>query len=447
MENNLKPIQPLDDRKADDVKVPEAQPRAEEGPKPPAPAETKRETFTGPHAVIAKKGSGRLNKIIIAAIIVLALVASAYFLLFYRIKVVINTTPSPDKVTIDGTVISSKSIYIMPGKHKIVVEKKDSVSYFVNRDFTRGEKVNLNFEFKPAPKATLIELNATMLQGVENKIYFANADKSIGYLFGGDRTSDDLIKATNATYPTIKKFSLSQDGTVLMILDDEAIKLVDQAGSDIVNQAQAKLPFDGSKISTFGSNPSANSYFDGANKYIAFDQTNGERILRLISRDLARDEIVMTLDSNKYKNLQIEWSSDNASLLLTGGTIGKIELTSRTYSELSGENNFTFSKLSPNGDRIFAVKSDGKGVVFEGDKPKAIDLPNLAPVCYFIDNSRAFVYTNGQLVEYNFDTGNSIGYAGGEQILLPTGLAIYGGTLYYTNTQGLLAIDLVKEEY
>lgn len=446
MDNNLKPIEPLNGQKAS-VDIPEIASPIEEKPKAPIAAEANKTTLTGPHAVIAKKSSNRPNKIIIAIVALLILAGAIFFLFFYRVRVLVGTNPAPDKVTVDGTVISSKSFYLMPGKHKIVIERKDSVSYFVNRNFNKGEKLNLNFTFKPAPKAGLIETGATMLQGVQSKIYFVNADKSVGYLFGGDKTSVDIIKATNATYPTIKKYSLTEDGEILMVLDNEAIKLIDQAGSDIVNQAQAKLPFDGSKIGTFDSNPSGNSYFDGANKYIAFDQTDSQWILRLVSRDLARDEIVSTLDSTKYKNLKIEWLSDNQTIVLTGGYIGKIELTSRTYSELSTETNFSFSKASPDGAKILAVNSDGKGVVFEQDKSHDIDLPNLAPTCYFIDNSSALLYSNGRLVEYNFDTGNSIGYAGGEQVLLPTGLAIYGETLYYTNTQGLFAIDLVKEEY
>lgn len=442
---NLKPIKPLN-QEGTQKDIPQELKAQEQKPELNF-LEQAKGAKVGPHAVIAKKSSKPIKKIIFFSLALIVAGGFAYFLFFYRIRVIVNTSPSPDKVTIDGVVIKSNSLYLMPGKHKILVEKQGSVAYSINRDFRYGEKLNLNFAFKPAPESTLLEQGASAVQAYENKIYFVNKDKSLGYLFGGDTTGADIIKATNASYPTIKKYSITEDGTILMILDNEAIKLVDLGGSDIVNQAQAKLPFDGSKITAFDSNPSVDSYFDGANKYIAFDLADGQWILRLISRDLVRDEIVMTIDQAKFKDLKMQWLADNSSIILTGGAIGKIDLISRTYTELSPESNFVFSQASPDGSKIIAVKSDGTSKVFSEGTAKDLDLPNLAPVCFFTGKSKALLFSNGRLVEYNFDTGNSIGYAGGEQISLPTGLATYKDTLYYTNTQGLFAIKLVKEEY
>lgn len=449
MSEELKPIEPIGEKpetqKAETVPAkPTEPPKVSEVKAPPFP----KDNATGPHAVIPKKGSKRLGKFIIALIILIAAIATVYFLFFYRVKLTVSTNPAPDNVTVDGDKLLGKSIYLMPGKHKIIVEKNGSVSYSADRNFGHGEQVNLNFTFKPAPKSNLIGLDTTKLQDMGSKVFFVNSDKSIGYLFAGDRKASDVIRATNAVYPTIKNYLLTQDGSILMILDNEAIKLVDQAGSDIVNQAQAKLPFKADTIESFASNPSVDSYFDGANKYIAFDQTEGQEwILRLASTDLKRDEIVMNFERTKFKNINLEWLNDNANIIITGGAIGKIELTTRIYTELSAENNFVFSKSNQDGSKIFAVKSDGKGVVFKDDKQSDIIPANLAPVCYFLDKSNALIFSNGKLIEYNFDTGSSIGYAGGEQISSPSALVAQGNTLYYTNSQGLFGLDLVKEEY
>jgi len=455
--DNLKPIKPITEEKK--ITVEEQKTAAPEKPlkidsqKTPLSGAAQIEPTpqptqpTGHYALIKKKPPARILKITLGALFVLICLGAVYFFFFYRAKVIIATIQKPDRVLIDGKETGAVTIYLLPGRHSIAIEKSGYLPYFTISNLSRGQKIDLKFSFVKTPKATLISQGASLLTQ-DKKIYFVDEQKFIASVFGGEKTPGDVTQESVATFPTIKNLIVSQDSNLAYLSDDEAIKIIDLTKTDIINQTQTKLPIDGKLVTMMASNYFTNNYFDSANSFIVFDQKAiNTWALKLIKTDMSRNEYLMDIDPNKFINPKIEWAADSGDIIITGGSIGQLDLTTRTYSDLSDNKDYIFSKASPKGTRIFALRKGGEAEIITGNSRKEINLSGVVPVCGWKDESSAYIIFGNQLVLYNFDTDQAIGYAGGNEISSANTLVVGSNVAYFMTGEGLSALELVKEVY
>lgn len=412
----------------------------------PSPAQEKSPAQTiGPKAVI-KRGGGRAFKIITWIIVVLAALGVAFYLFFYRATLVINPTPTPDEITLDGKKINPGTYRVNPGRHKLSIKKAGYVSYVIDRKFTMAQKEKLDFAFEKQLKGTAISANGSNITLSSNKdfiVFIGNDGKLYSHKLE-DKATPQAI--STASYQNVRELLVSKDNKFALILDDNGLKIVDFMRGDLVNQTETKLPPLASAIHSVTWNSLGNGGYPEANSHIIYDiKTDYGWDLILANRQHSQSEILMQIDEQRFKDINLDWSNSQKQVLIAGGELGIIDLATRSYAEVLKDKNIVSAKWSPQAVRFAGRSKDGK--IYGSEDQTAIDLGIEGDLYRFASDSELFVVSDGRIMLYNFDTEQVINYAEIDGLKDCQSFEVVDQTIYFAGSEGIKSAVLQLPKY
>ncbi len=401
----------------------------------------------GKKAVIKRSGS-RILTIIISVIVILAVAGIAFYLFFYRATLTINPKPTPDLITLDNNQISSGTYRINPGRHQIVVKKQGYVSYAIDRNIGIGEKINIDFTFEKQPQGKIIANGASnvLLSSDQNFIIYQGGDGRLYSLkINGDSNPEAI---SQNTYQQIRTLLVSQNNQFALLLDKDALRIIDFKLQDLVSQTETNLPPLASAIGSVTWNSAVDNLFTQPNEHIIYDiKTDYGWDLILANRSHTQSEILMQIDKNRFDNIKLDWTSNPKKILVAGGELGIIDLPSRSYSQLiKNDQRIVSAKWSPHATRFAAMSLDEK--IYTGDDTGASELDNFSGKLYgWVDDNQLAAISEGRLSVYRFDTEEVINYAEINGLESCQSFAIKEGIIYFADSEGLKSASLQLPKY
>jgi len=409
----------------------------------------------GGKAVIGRPGGGgKIFKIIGVIAVILAIAAAVFFFFFYRAVVNINPTPSPDKIILDGKEVKPGVYRLWPGDHTIVIEKQGYVSYELKKDFSVAEKQDLKMKLEGEKETTLVAAGAKKIRPSKDgkTIYFLSLE---GRISAFSKTAPDkavIEERSNASYQGVREYLISDNGNFALILDSQALRVLDFTKVDFVNQVEAVLPPLASSISSVSWNP-ASRYFPEANSRIVYDlkTTSG---WDLITADLrhTKANIVMQFEQSDFSSLNIDWSQSQKNILLVGGRLCVLDIVTRPECvKPSDKTDFVWGKWGPNGKYAILIDKNQSAYVLKTDKVEEIkSLPaggqvkSAADLGWWESENTLYLLSSSKPIKINFDTGEVIDYAEIKGAKNASSFAILDNKVYFTDNEGLKEASLVS---
>lgn len=404
--------------------------------------------FVGRRAVIQRPKS---RIALIFSIIFILLVAgfAAFFFFFYRVKITINTNPAPDKVVLDGKEVKPGTFNLMPGKHTIEVSKDGFVTFTDSRAFKVSENINLDFKLEPAKESTLLNQGGYFPVATrdQNYLVFVGANGQIFSKKSADANSTP-IPLSNGTFPSVSQLLISNNGQFALVKDTEALKIVDFNKSDIINQSIAKLPPAISQVNSVTWNGNKSSFFPEENSEIVYDlKTDSGWRLYLANRAHTQADILATLDPDSFQNLYLDWNDSDRQVLLTGGEVGTIDLSTREYKTVSKDAKFIYGKWSPQGKSAAVIDDQGNLYRFKDGKLDKTNFKTKPDLISFTAANKLIIVTGSKPIEVDFDTLSSIDYAEIKGLEKARMVAVAKGIMYFADDSAIRFAQLAFSSY
>ena len=400
----------------------------------------------GPAAVV-RRGSPRFIKVLLIFLAVVVLGTGAFFLFFYRAQVNISPNPTPDKILVDGKEVQAGKFHLLPGVHSIIIEKDGYISYRTQQNFKINERLKLTFPLQEATKPTLVAAKARMVSVANDgrAIDFLSGEGILSSFAGSGSTATAL---SNGTYKDVRKLIFSDQNDFAFILDNEALRVLDFARSDTLNQVEAKLPPDASSIHSITSNSGASQYFPDPNSNLLYDmQSSSSWDIILANRAHSQAQIVMSLDKDRFSTLKLDWAKNDRRVLLVGGELGVLDLATREYQQIDAEGDFVAGDISPGGQYALALDTSGEVYLAKDLKAQKLNLQSAPGEIFWLSASEAVVVSAGRPVKYNFDTNEAINYAEISGLKSADSVAVMNKIIYFTDSEGLKSAPLAENIY
>jgi len=412
----------------------------------PPPVQEKTPTQTvGPRAIIKRSG-GRAFKIIAWILVISVALAVVFYLFFYRTTLIINPTPTPDEITLDGQKINPGTYRINPGRHKLSIKKAGYVSYIIDRKFKMAQKEKLEFTFEKQTRGTAISASGSNIILSSNRefiVFIGNDGKLYSYKLEGGATPQAI---STASYQNVRELFISKDNKFALILDDNGLKIVDFLRQDLVNQTETKLPPLAQAIHSVTWNSSESGYYPEANSHIIYDiKTDYGWDLILANRQHSQSEILMQINTQRFKDVNLDWSNNQKQVLIAGGELGIIDLATRSYTEVLKDKNITSAQWSPQAVRFVARSKDGK--IYGSEDQTTVELGIEGDLYRFLSDSELFVVGDGRPMLYNFDTGQVINYAEIDGLKNCRSFEVVDQTIYFAGDGGIKSAVLQLPKY
>ncbi len=430
------PKPPVEPPAAPEVKAPPQAP-------PPPP-----DGSVGKKAIIRRPRSPLLTIIVWVLVVILALAAVFYFF-FYRVTFEINPDPRPDRILLDQREIDPGVYKVMPGFHTIIAEKNGYISYIQSRNFRMAETVKLSFKFEKEKTPTLnIPGSRYPIISSDGKLLFyldQNSSISAVNLTDNKAVADKL---TNGVYPTAKIIKISKDNSFALVLDNEAIKIVDFSKTDLVNQVEAKLPPLASAIHSIAWNNSESSYFAKANSHLIYDLLSSYGWdVYLANRDHSEANMIMQFDQG-FTNPMFDWGESPDKVLIAGGQLGILSIPLRQYARVESDKNFVFASWGPNAKYAVALDSDGIAYQVGQDlKVQALPFKVSNKLIAFSDENTLAAVSDGRPIKYNLSTKSLDYFAEITGLKSASSFTANADNFYYSNKTGLFSGEFVKADY
>lgn len=413
--------------------------------KPPPQSTPETAKTVGAKAII-KRGGSRITKIIIWILAVIALSAGIFYFFFYQAVLIINPTPTPDQIILDGKEIETGTYRIKPGRHKLYVKKEGYVSYVLDKELKIAQKITLDFEFEKQPEGEILVEGGSNIVLTSDKSFVIFQGKD-GKLYSIKRGSDPIVEVISTTpYPNIKEMLISENNLFAMILDRDALRVVNLLKQDLLSQDELKLPPLAQAISAVTWNAVTDSYFAEANAHIIYDlKTDYGWDLILANRQHTQSQILMQIDQDRFRNIKLDWGTNPKQVLIAGGELGIIDLPSRSYSEVLKEKDIVSAKWSPDGTKFAAISSDGQLFVSKNEGAAEIDIKG--KLFNWINDNQLAVVESGRLIVYSFDTQEVINYAEIKGLENCHSFAVVDNQIYFSDNQGVKSASLQVPDY
>jgi hypothetical protein len=374
---------------------------------------------------------------------------AAFFFFFYRVKITINTNPAPDKVFLDGKDVKPGTFNLMPGKHTISVSKDGFVTFTDSRAFKVSEEISLDFKLEPAKESTLLNQGGYFPVATrdQNYLVFVDANGQIFSKKSADANSTP-IPLSNGTFPGVSQLLISNNGQFALVKDTEALKVVDFNKSDIINQSIAKLPPAISQISSATWNGNKSEFFPEENSEIVYDlKTDSGWRLYLANRAHTQADILATLDPESFQNLYLDWNDSDRQVLLTGGEVGVIDLSTREYKTVSKDAKFIFGKWGPQGKVAAIIDDQGNLYRFKDGKLDKTNFKTKPDLISFTASNKLIIVTGSKPIEIDFDTLGSIDYAEIKGLEKAQMVIVAKGIMYFQDDSAIRFAQLAFSSY
>jgi|GEM_PF-1759433 len=405
----------------------------------------------GRGAVISR-GMGRIWTIIAVLILALLLLAGTFFLFFYRATININPTPAADTITLDGKQIPPGKVKVMPGPHSLVVKKTGYISLNLNRNFKINQKLDLgNLKLEKAITPEVIASGGThpVLSGNGLQVNFTSSD---GHLetFPIQRQGKTyaISPLSVGTYTTIRELIYGQNNGFAFVLDAQALKVIDFKKTNLVDQLEAILPPDPSKIHSFSTNDLQSDSFGSPNSQIVYDfKTDTDWFLYLADSEHKQSQILMQIDPKVFTSMSVDWGQNTRQILLLGGTAGIYDLPTRSFERISDQTGFVSGSWGPRAQYAVAVKSDGELFVLKNSTLEDTNVSVENGVFAWVSKNEVVAQTATGTVKINFDTGAVINYAEIAGLQNSSFIAVSGNTIFFSDAEGLKTATLQENYY
>jgi hypothetical protein len=422
----------------------EPKPLAAPIPVPQAPGEP------GKKAVIKRTGGeGGWLKYLLIALVVLLIGAGVFYYFFYRATIVINPSPTPDKILLDNSEVKPGTYRVKPGVHTILIQKTGYISYISSNKYSIGQKINLNFKFE-AEKAPTLSVQGgrfPIFSSDKKYMFFLDKDSAISVLDLNNAQAKQSV-LSNAKYPTTKILKISKDKNFALLLDDEAINVISFNRTDLINQSEIKLPPLASAISALTWNNNESDYFEKANSKILYDMqtTYGwDVFLSNLSHDQA--SIILQLDSNLFQNLQLDWAESPNKVLVIGGEIGILDVSNRDYNKIETDKKFIWGKWGPEGDSAVAIDNEGGVWVYQNSVLEKLPFTSKANQVDYIDKDNIAAISSGQPVKYNLQTKVLESFAEVKELSNSFSFISRDDVFYFETKNGIFSGRFEKPQY
>ncbi len=403
-------------------------------------------------AVIRRSVTSPLPKIILGFFVFLVVGAGVFFFFFYRVTLNIAIPNNPDQITLDGKPIQEGVKKILPGEHSLVIAKKGYISYRLAKRFSIGEKLNLSFDLKPQIEPQLLAAGARMASASADQkfVNYVTADSHLAAVpvAQSGQSAVPTVLSVGA-FKGLRQVLFSKTNTFALVLDGEALKLIDLKKTDILDQVIAKLPPDPTKISSITWNATESQFVPEANSKLVYDLKTGDLWnIILANRTHSQSEILMELEGGGFSNLHLDWGLSPKNILVAGGELGIIDVSARTYQTVDKQKNIHFALWGPNG--TFALAIGGDKTVYLLKNLTTLESQNLQSTSgqiTFISEKEGLIVSEGRPVRVNFDTGEVTSYAEIKGLDGAKSIAVAEGNLYFADQEGLKTAALTENVY
>jgi hypothetical protein len=429
-------IRPIEELKQEEPPVsPPAAPRAPLPPPRPPVKEPK-----PPASAVIKRGPGRVWKVLGIVGGAVVLTAIIFFVFFYRVQININPTPTPDKILLDGKEVNPGVYHLIPKQHSVTITKEGFISFREDKKFRFGERQNLNFKLVPIENSKLIATGATLpsLSSDGKTINFVSSDGKLSSVSADPQGKQTPVALSNGSYQNIRQLLFSDNSSFALLLDSEALKVVDFSRPDLINQTEAKLPPLASAIHSVTWNKGTSQYFPQANSQIIYDfDVDYGWTLMFANRNHTQSEALMQLDKKNFSSMWLDWGENPTQVLLAGGELGVLDLTNRQYQTISKQANFKWARWGPKGTYAVALDDQNNVYALKGGKLSKTGLKSKPGLISFTAENEIILADEGRPISFNFDTMSSINYAEIKGLENSTGISVLAYEIYFTDPEGL----------
>lgn len=420
-------------------------PDALKSPAAPAPKVTS-------GAVIRRSGTSPLPKIVLGFLLFLIGAGAVFFFFFYRVTLNINISNQPDQILLDGKPIQAGVKKVMPAEHSLVISKQGYISYRIDKKFAIGEKLDLSFALKPQTEAQTLAAGGRLCSASIDQKYinYVSADNHLAAVPVTDSVQSAVPTVLSVgAFNGLKQVLFSQTNTFALVLDAEALKLIDLKKTDILDQVIAKLPPDPKLISSITWNATKSQFVSEANEKVLYDlKTASLWNIILSNRTHTQSEILMELEGNTFSNISLDWGLSPKNILLAGGELGIIDVSARTYQTIDKEKNIHFATWGPNGTYALAIGGDKTVYLLKNlTTMESLNYKSDAGKVAFISEKEGLIISDGRPVRINFDTGEVTSYAEIKGLDGAKSIAVASGNLYFADQEGLKTAALTENVY
>lgn len=445
--DEIKPIEEIKNGATKLAENPPAPPPPPSAPIPDAKPVSSAEppqipTEPGKKSVIKRTGGeGGWVKYLILAIIILALGGLAFYYFFYQVTLNINPSPTPDRILLDNREVKPGIYRVKPGIHSLDIEKKGYVSYLSSRKYSFGQKIVLNFEFEKEKSPALSSDSGRLMSISEDKnfLFFLDNNNTIAYLNLNDQAGKTTQLSTIA-YPSARILKISKDKTFGLVADSEALKIINFAKTDLINQTEVKLPMQISQIHSITWNNNESQFFSKANEKMLYDQKSSSSWdVFLDTPSHSEPNIIMQVDQNVLPQLSLDWGESPNQALVTGGELGVLDISKRDYKKISSEKKFIWGKWGPGGKRAIVVDSEGGVWSLAENKLEKLPFTSAPGLVDFIDASNIAAAMGARPIKYNFDTKLSTSYAEVKDLSQSVSFITKNDLFYFETVKGIFS--------
>jgi len=429
---------------------PPASPKDAIGASMAAPAPQQISGQVGPSAKIKRSGIPVL-KIILVILLVLVLAGFIFFLFFYRATIVVNPTPAPDKITLDGKQVKPGTYKVMPGVHLLEVAKEGYVSLNLNKKFSTNEKYNFTGKLVAAVKPELVDGAGELprLSANGKAVNFVKGSGKLAELTFNSSGKIAIEELSVGSYQGVREVLFSADNKFALILDQSNLRLLDFTKRDLVNQTEAVLPPAASTISSVTWNATASSSFAKPNSRILYDlKSSYAWDLITADRNHQNSDIAMQIENEGFDNLRLDWSQSEREILVVGGSACTFDIVSRTNCQsVSDKKDFVWGQWGLGGKYAILIDKGDEAWLLKNGQVQDLNIKSGINLISWISANEAYFEVEGRVVRVNFDTGVRINYADIEGLKSATSFAVLDNQVVFSDSQGLKKAVLEENSY
>ena len=158
-------------------------------------------------------------------------------------------------------------------------------------------------------------------------------------------------------------------------------------------------------------------------------------------------EIIMQINRKNFPNFNMDWSNNPNKVLITGGEIGILDLSQRTYSKVSSDKTFTWGKWSSSGQEAVATDSEGGVWLYKSGNLTKMPFNTSAKLVDFVDFSTLAAVSSGRPIKYNFDTQQKMNYAEVKGLAKSTDFLVKDDLFYFSSADGVFSGKFEAQGY